>query len=188
MSLLEDDVMWEAVNSCDSKYDGIFLYAVKTTKIFCRPSCKSRTPLRENTLYFSALSLAIKEGFRPCKRCRPDLLEAPNENSIIDFTQKIMDEKYASTLTLDILAKDVGMSKYHLQRLFKKNTGFTPQEYLTKVRMLNSSNLIKSTDHSITDIAHLCGYKSSAHFSEAFYHYFGCSPTNFRKRTRGEDS
>lgn len=188
MSLLKDDEMWEAVNSCDSKYDGIFLYAVKTTRIFCRPSCKSRPPLRENVVFFPESSMAIKEGFRPCKRCRPDLLEAPNDSLIVELAQKIIETKYASTLTLDALAKDVGMSKFHLQRLFKKNTGYTPQEYHTKVRMLHSSHLIKNNNDSITDIAHLSGYKSSAYFSEIFYRYFGCTPSDFRKRTRREDS
>ncbi|WHT49477.1 helix-turn-helix transcriptional regulator [Sporosarcina thermotolerans] len=76
------------------------------------------------------------------------------------------------------------MSKYHLQRLFKKNTGLTPQEYLTKVRMLHSKHLIENTNDSITHIAHLSGYTSSAYFSEIFYRYFGCTPTDFRKRTR----
>jgi AraC family transcriptional regulator of adaptative response / methylphosphotriester-DNA alkyltransferase methyltransferase len=118
MSLLNDDLMWEAVNSCDRKYDSIFFYAVKTTKIFCRPSCKSKPPLRENTVFFSVSHMAIKEGFRPCKRCRPDLLEAPNENLIVELAQKSIEARYASTLTLEALAKDVGMSKFHLQRLF----------------------------------------------------------------------
>ncbi|WHT49478.1 Ada metal-binding domain-containing protein [Sporosarcina thermotolerans] len=71
MSLLIDDEMWDAVNSCDSKYDGLFFYAVKTTKIFCRPSCKSRPPLRENTVFFPVSSMAIKEGFRHVKDVDP---------------------------------------------------------------------------------------------------------------------
>lgn len=93
MNRLGVDVMWKAVSSCDNSYDGIFFYAVKTTRIFCRPSCKSRTPLPENVVYFPVFSMAMEKGFRPCKRCRPDLLEAPNEDSVMEVTEHIIREE-----------------------------------------------------------------------------------------------
>ncbi|WP_246946101.1 bifunctional transcriptional activator/DNA repair enzyme AdaA [Bacillus pinisoli] len=183
MSLLNDSVMWEAVETCDSNYDGLFLYAVKTTKIFCRPSCKSRPPLRKNTIFFSVSAKAVKEGFRPCKRCRPDLIDAPNDSLVVvELAKELIEARYSSSFTLDELAKEVGMSKFHLQRLFKEITDLSPQKYQTRARMLRSVHLIENTSDSITDIAHVIGYKSSAYFSEVFYRYYGCTPTEFRKR------
>lgn len=179
---LEEGVMWEAVTSCDNSYDGVFFYAVKTTKIFCRPSCKSRTPLKENVMYFPMFSVAIEQGFRPCKRCRPDLLEVPNEEAIIQVTQQIIEQESMSALPLDKLAKRVGMSKFHLQRLFKQKTKLSPLQYLTKMRMLKAAFLLESTEVSITDIALIVGYKSSAHFSVIFRKHFQCSPTEYRNR------
>ncbi|WP_409302773.1 helix-turn-helix domain-containing protein [Peribacillus sp. SCS-155] len=115
-------------------------------------------------------------------------MEAPNHDAIVERIRKKIEEEYGAALTLDILAKEVGMSKYHLHRLFKKNTGSTPQEYITNIRMLHAGNLIRNSNTNITDIAFLSGYRSSAHFSEIFYQYFGCTPTDYRKRTRGDYS
>jgi AraC family transcriptional regulator of adaptative response / methylphosphotriester-DNA alkyltransferase methyltransferase len=70
--LLSADTMWDATVSCDKEYDGAFFYAVKTTGIFCRPSCKSRVPNKDNVSFFLNASEAQKAGYRPCKRCRPD--------------------------------------------------------------------------------------------------------------------
>lgn len=69
---IQDMEKWQAVASCDSKYDGMFFYGVKTTGIFCRPSCKSRTPIRANVIFFDNVVNAIEAGFRSCKRCCPD--------------------------------------------------------------------------------------------------------------------
>ena len=71
---MTEDEMYEAVITNDANYDGLFFYAVKSTGIFCRPSCRSKKPLRENVCYFSYAGEAMKAGFRPCKRCRSDLL------------------------------------------------------------------------------------------------------------------
>ena len=72
---LTDNEKWDAVVHCDPTYDGQFFYGVKTTGIFCRPSCKSKTPLRENVEFFDEAAVASARGMRPCKRCRPDLLD-----------------------------------------------------------------------------------------------------------------
>ena len=70
MNGLNKQVMWYAVESCDENYDGVFIYAVKSTGICCKPSCRSRTPLKENVSYYPSFSLAINDGYRPCKRDR----------------------------------------------------------------------------------------------------------------------
>jgi AraC family transcriptional regulator of adaptative response / methylphosphotriester-DNA alkyltransferase methyltransferase len=131
--------------------------------------------------------MAINEGFRPCKRCRPDLLEPPNEEDVILTAQSIIEKEYASALTLDQLSKQVGMSKYHLHRTFKKIVGVTPMEYMTKIRISKSAELLMQTDLSITQIAHEVGYRSSSHFNVIFRNHLGCSPTVYRHQQHKGD-
>ena len=72
---ISDNEKWQALISCDKDYDGLYFYGVKTTGIFCRPSCKSRMPIRDNVIFFHNSRKAIEMGFRPCKRCRPDQVD-----------------------------------------------------------------------------------------------------------------
>jgi len=91
---LTDDKMWKAVVDCDKSYDGQFFYAVKTVGVYCRPSCKSRTPLRKNTNYFETQEDAEKAGFRPCKRCRPDLLDYAPMLELAQQTKNLIDDYF----------------------------------------------------------------------------------------------
>ncbi|MET3196601.1 Ada metal-binding domain-containing protein [Gottfriedia sp. OAE603] len=88
--LPSDQDMWDAIIQCNEKYDGLFIYAVKSTGICCKPSCKSRAPLRENISFYATTTLAIEDGFRPCKRCRPDLNHS-NEEEIIYSSKQYID-------------------------------------------------------------------------------------------------
>lgn len=180
MSLLNDSVMWDAIIQCNENYDGLFIYAVKSTGICCKPSCKSRAPLRENITFYSSISMAIEDGFRPCKRCRPDLIQS-NEEEIIYSAKLFIEQQYRHSLTLDYLAQNVGVSKYHLQRLFKKSTGMSPLEYATKLKMTDAIERLLRTEDSITEIAYHLGFKSSSHFSSMFRQHTGFTPTEYRK-------
>ncbi|PGS56296.1 bifunctional transcriptional activator/DNA repair enzyme AdaA [Bacillus sp. AFS041924] len=180
MDGLNNQVMWTAVEKCDENYDGVFIYAVQSTGICCKPSCKSRTPLKENVSFYSSFSLAIDDGYRPCKRCRPDLLHS-NEEDIILSAKRFIEKEYRSNLTLDRLAIEVGVSKFHLQRLFKKSTGISPLEYATKLKMKEATRLLQVTDDTITEIAYGLGFKSSAHFASLFRQQLNYTPTTFRK-------
>lgn len=179
MGFLNEKVMWDAVIHCNQAYDGIFFYAVKSTGICCKPSCKSKTPLKENVSFYSSVFLAIEDGFRPCKRCRPNL-DHSNDDEIIFFAKQMIEKEYRNSLTLEQLALHVGVSKYHLQRLFKKNTGISPLEYATKLRMNEALRRLQTTGDTVTEIAHDLGYKSSAHFSSVFRHNTGCTPSRYR--------
>lgn len=181
MGYLNDTLMWNAITYCDGAYDGLFFYAVKSTGICCRPSCKSRTPLRKNVSFYPSVSLAIQDGYRPCKRCRPDLIQS-TEEEVIFTAKQIIEQEYHNSLTLDQLARHVGMSKYHLQRLFKKIIGISPLEYTTKLRMNEAFVLLQTTEDTITEIAHNLGYKSSAYFSSVFHHHTGYTPSDYRTR------
>lgn len=180
MGLLSDEVMWEAIIQCNEKYDELFIYAVKSTSICCKPSCKSRAPLRENISFYFTITLAIMNGFRPCKRCRPDLNQS-NEEEIIYSSKQFIEEQYRHSITLDRLAQHVGVSKYHLQRLFKRNTGVSPLEYATQLKMSDAIEQLLHTENTITEIAFHLGFKSSSHFSNLFRKHIGFSPTEYRK-------
>ena len=109
---------WQAIIHNDSSYDSKFFYAVKSTG-FCRPSCKSRIPNKNNVRIFHHAEQALSENFRPCKRCKPNGLTLPNEEwveQIKEYIEKHFDE----ALTLDILAEMCHGSPFHLQRTFKK--------------------------------------------------------------------
>jgi AraC family transcriptional regulator, regulatory protein of adaptative response / methylphosphotriester-DNA alkyltransferase methyltransferase len=181
MSLLNEKVMWGAVVNCNEEYDGLFYYAVKSTGICCKPSCKSKTPLKENVLFYPSVPLAIQDGYRPCKRCHPNL-HISNEEEIVLSVKQVMEREYRNGLALEQLALQVGVSKYHLQRVFKLNTGISPSEYMTKLRMDEAMLRLKTTEETITEIAHAIGYKSSAHFSSVFRHHIGCTPSVYKKR------
>lgn len=177
---ITEETMWSAVVRCDGGYDGQFYYAVRTTGICCRPSCRSRTPARGNVAFFARLADALGEGFRPCKRCRPDLLEPPGDGDIVRDAQAVIARRYATGLTLDGLAREVGMSRFHLQRTYKRAAGETPAASIARLRVAKAKELLRGTALSVTEIAHEVGFRSASHFSVAFGRQAGCSPVAYR--------
>src|SRR5690606_6901567 len=141
---------WLAVTNRDAKADGRFFYAVKTTGIYCRPSCGARTPKRENTFFYLSGADAEKAGFRPCKRCKPEQLPLTDQHRamIIGLCRHI--EEAESPPTLSALAKRAHLSPYHLHRLFKKMTGLTPKAYAIAHRA-NKMREGLNSQSSITD-------------------------------------
>lgn len=144
---------WNAVLNNDSSYDGQFVYAVKTTKICCRPSCTSKLPLKVNVEYFDKVNDAVEEGYRPCKRCRPDLIEY---NPDAETVKKMMDhlEKKLSKEN-----HNLGYSEVNLNRLFKVQTGVTIDEYLNNLKVTKAIKLRKQK-YSVNEIITLCNFGS----------------------------
>ncbi|AME06787.1 bifunctional transcriptional activator/DNA repair enzyme AdaA [Bacillus siamensis] len=174
------DEKWNAIIHNDVSYDGTFYYAVKTTGIFCRPSCKSRVPNKENVLVFATAEGALKRHFRPCKRCRPNGLRLPDEEWVAQITEYI-DGHYHEPLTLSVLADMCHGSPYHLQRTFKKITGISPIEYIQKKRFAKAGDLLMHTDKTVMEIALTVGFPNTAHFATLFKKRTGSSPTEYRK-------
>ncbi|GGE16067.1 hypothetical protein GCM10011571_17110 [Marinithermofilum abyssi] len=103
---IQREVLWEAVVQCDRSYDGSFYYAVKTTKIFCRPSCKSKTPKQENVEFFFDIAEPFRKGYRPCKRCRPDLSPTYDpQRELIAKVKEVLEDEYHKPWTLHTLSK-----------------------------------------------------------------------------------
>ncbi|HDX9627150.1 TPA: methylphosphotriester-DNA--protein-cysteine methyltransferase family protein [Bacillus cereus] len=172
---------WQAIIHNDSSYDSKFFYAVKSTRIFCRPSCKSRIPNRNNVQIFHHAEQALSENFRPCKRCKPNGITLPNEEwieQIKDYIEKHFDE----LLTLDILAEMCHGSPFHLQRTFKKMTGISPMEYILQFRIVKAAEHLLHTNQSIKEISTAVGIENPEYFATLFKKKTGFTPTEYRKK------
>lgn len=174
------DEKWQAVLLNDASYDDQFIYAVKTTGIFCRPSCKSRPPNRENVRIFENAKQAQSAQFRPCKRCKPTGERLP-DTEWVDQITRCMDTNYGETLTLDKLADMCHGSPYHLHRTFKRIKGVTPVEYIQHMRMTKAIEYLLHTDNAIAEIATLVGIPSTPYFITLFKKITGHTPTDYRR-------
>ncbi|MFS0868951.1 bifunctional transcriptional activator/DNA repair enzyme AdaA [Paenibacillus xylanilyticus] len=180
-SISIDEIRWTAIISNDSAYDGKFYYGVKTTGIFCRPSCKSKEPKYTNVLVFSHPDEALAQGFRPCKRCKPTGERVPDQEWIFMVTDYIA-LHYAEPLTLDLLAQISHGSPYHLHRVFKRITGMTPLQYVQEKRMTEAGNLLVNTSLTVTDIGRRVGIANSAYFIAVFRKHTGQTPAHYREQ------
>lgn len=173
---------WNAVVECDKHYDGLFYYGVKTTQIFCKPSCKSKLPLRKNVIFFLNQEDALKKGFRPCKRCRPDLLIYDPNNELIIKTKKFIEENHCYTINIETLAKDLGISKSHLSKIFKEREKISIVNYITKTRINKSLELLKDRKLKIIEIAYTVGFHSLSNYYRCFKRQIHLTPNEFREK------
>lgn len=179
---LTSDEKWNAVVQCDSSYDRLFFYGVKTTGIFCRPSCKSKEPRRNNVEFFDAIEQAYAYGLRPCKRCRPDLTDF---NPSLDLTERakyIFDTYYDDRYKLAAEIKGLGISHNYLIHLFRKQFNITPVEYTNRLRIEKAAQMIKDSDATILSIALMCGFGSLSTFYELFKKQIGFTPKEYRRQ------
>ncbi|WP_125588927.1 bifunctional transcriptional activator/DNA repair enzyme AdaA [Companilactobacillus jidongensis] len=167
---------WQQIINNDTQSN--FYYGVTTTKIFCKPSCHSRNPLRDNVLIFKEVGEAIDAGFRPCKRCQPT-----GEVTNYDWVSEIktyLDNNYQRKLDLTTISEECHGSPFNLQRTFKNESGLTPRQYLTEIRLNKSKNLLQTTDLSIKSIALRVGFSSDTYFITVFKRHFMQTPDSFR--------
>lgn len=162
-----DDARWAALVARDADADGAFCYAVKTTGVFCRPSCASRLPRRENVSFFADTDAARAAGYRPCKRCRPEGL--PRELEIVNRACVVLDAHRQDRFTLAQLSDAVHVSPFHLQRLFKRVVGVSPRQYQA----------------AVTRAAVDAGFNSPSRLYESVPRELGMSPSAFRRKGAG---
>ncbi|MFF2753777.1 bifunctional transcriptional activator/DNA repair enzyme AdaA [Psychrobacillus sp. NPDC058041] len=172
---------WQAIIENNSTYDDVFYYAVTSTGIFCRPSCKSRPPKKENVRIYIEAKEAVANGFRPCKRCKPTGMRLPDEEWVIQITEYIK-EHYEDQLTLDILADICHGSPFHLQRTFKKITGISPVEYIQNTRINKAKELLETTNKSLVEIGSMVGMNNTSYFITLFKKITGDTPNQYRKK------
>ena len=176
---------WDAVAGRDGRMDGVFLYAVRTTGVYCKPSCSSRRPRPENVVFFRTQEAARQAGFRACKRCRPDALTASNPNR--DLVEKVchyIDANPDRPATLEALSRAIGLSPFHLQRTFKALTGITPRAYADSRRLQALKNGLRD-GHSVTRSLYDAGYGSSSRLYEGATSKLGMTPARYGKQGSG---
>ena len=143
----QQDPRWHSVVDRDSKADGKFFYSVKTTGVYCRPSCGARLARPENVQYHLTCEDAEKAGFRACKRCKPDQMGLAAENSLKIAKVCRLIERSEQVLTLKHLAKQAEMSPFHFHRTFKSITGLTPTVYAKAHSESTGTSLIGEEYH-----------------------------------------
>lgn len=182
---LSFEEMWEKIIDCDSKYDGLFFTAVKTTRIYCRPSCRSRKPKKINVEFYYDRMEAESAGFRACKRCQPDAEFSPH----IELVRKVIAllvSQYKQKLELQDIANYVGVSAFYLERLFKKETSETPRTFLEKIRVDKAAYMLKHTNQSNLEICYEVGFQSPSNFYKVFRKLKKYSPSEYRQHSKEE--
>lgn len=179
-SATANDSRWAALTSRDSSADGKFYYSVKTTGVYCRPSCAARPARPENVQFHLTCEDAEKAGFRPCKRCKPNEAGLAEESAKKIAKVCRMIEKSEDVPSLKELAGSVGMSTYHFHRTFKSITGLTPTEYAAAHRSKRVRASLKR-NNTVTDAIYDAGFNSSGRFYETSNQVLGMTPSKFRE-------
>lgn len=173
------DPRWAAVLARDPAADGKFFYSVKTTGVYCRPSCGARTARPENVRFHRTAMDAERAGFRPCKRCRPDQSSRAEQQAatVAELCRYI--EKAEAAPTLEELAGRARLSPYHLHRLFKEATGVTPKAYAAAHRARRVRHELERSD-TVTEAIYGAGYNSNGRFYAQADQVLGMTPSSYR--------
>jgi AraC family transcriptional regulator, regulatory protein of adaptative response / methylated-DNA-[protein]-cysteine methyltransferase len=179
-----EEERWQAVKRRDPAFDGEFFFAVRTTGVYCRPSCASRAAKRENVSFFSTVADAEKAGYRACKRCRPDKLGAPDPQieAVKRACERIDEAEEAPKLAE--LAARAGLSPYHFHRVFKTITGVTPKAYAAETRARRAADKLRTAE-TVTEAIYDAGFNSSSRFYENTDARLGMTPGAVRRGGAG---
>ena len=175
----EDD-RWTAVQARDTAADGHFVYAVRTTGVYCQPSSTARLPKRENVEFFDSATAAEAAGYRCSRRARADRTSAAAERAALVARACRLIEASETPPQLDDLATEVGMSPFHFHRLFKAETGLTPKAYSSAYRARKLRQELSSPDSSITHAIYDAGFNSNSRFYEASEQLLGMRARDYR--------
>ena len=176
---METEVFWKAVTANDARFDGAFFLGVKTTGIYCKPSCRARTPKRENVAFFATTEAAEKYGLRACLRCKPQEIKGvdPQIEKLMKACELLESEDLYS---LDDLAAELDLSPYHLQRSFKEIIGVSPKKYAEAKRMEKFKEELRGGS-DVTTAMYDAGFGSSSRLYEKAGETLGMTPTAYKK-------
>ncbi len=177
---LNEDQYWAAVVARDPRRDGMFVFAVSTTGVYCRPSCPARRPRREKVTFFARPEQAEKAGFRACLRCRPQLLSGNPQSDAVKAICRYIEQHLDEPVTLQRLGKVFRQSPFHLQRRFKTVLGITPREYADSCRMRQLKRNLQAGDN-VTRALYDAGYGSSSRLYEKTAAQLGMTPDKYRR-------
>jgi AraC family transcriptional regulator, regulatory protein of adaptative response / DNA-3-methyladenine glycosylase II len=182
--LARDAAFYQAMKAHDARFDGRFYVGVTSTKIYCRPICRVRLPLRKNCTFHPSAAAAEVAGFRPCLKCRPEL--APGLAAIASpaglarAAAVLLEDARNAGLTLPALAQRVGVTGRHLRRIFAAEFGVAPIQYAQTQRMLLAKRLLTDTTLAVTEVAFAAGFSSVRRMNALFASRYGFAPTRLR--------
>ncbi|CDT29603.1 putative Ada, Adenosine deaminase domain fused with AlkA, 3-methyladenine DNA glycosylase/8-oxoguanine DNA glycosylase protein [Vibrio coralliirubri] len=169
----------------DARFDGMFFTAVKTTGIFCRPICPASPPKEENVEYFSHQAQALKAGYRPCLRCRPDSAPFSPAWKGVETTflraMQLIDNGALNSGSIVDLATRLGISDRYLRTLFDNYIGVSPKQYSLYSQLMFAKQLLHTSSMSITDVGFASGFNSTRRFNDAFQKELQLSPSQIRR-------
>jgi AraC family transcriptional regulator of adaptative response/methylated-DNA-[protein]-cysteine methyltransferase len=171
---------WQAVLDRNANEDGKFVFAVSSTGIYCRPSCPSKRPRRENVTFFRQPEEAEKAGFRACLRCRPKAAGGNSQMEMVKAVCRYIEQHLDEPITLSRLGKEFGQSPFHLQRTFKAVLGITPRAYADSCRLNQLKSHLRA-GHSVTRAMYDAGYSSSSRLYERTASQLGMTPDKYRR-------
>jgi AraC family transcriptional regulator of adaptative response/methylated-DNA-[protein]-cysteine methyltransferase len=179
-----DDGCWRAVMERDTGADGRFVYAVRSTGVYCRASCPSRRPRREGVMFFGSPDDAERAGYRACLRCRPR--EASLHGNLVLRICRYLEAHNDEPIPLARLGEEAGLSPSHLQRVFKRVLGISPREYADACRFKSFKGRLLDS-RSVTDALFAAGYGSTSRLYEGIASRLGMTPRDYRAGGSGEN-
>lgn len=184
--VLDSDNCYRALATHDARFDGRFFVGVRTTRIYCRPVCTVRLPLRENCRFYGSAAAAEVDGYRPCLRCRPEL--APGLASVDASTRfahaavALIEDGVLDDGGIETLAAKLGITSRHLRRVFDAEFGVSPVEYAQTQRLLLAKRLLTDTTLPIVDVALASGFRSLRRFNALIRARYRMPPSSLRRR------
>ena len=178
---------YRALTARDSRFDGLFFVGVTSTRIYCRPICRVKTPKAVNCRFFPTAQEAEDRGFRPCLRCRPEL--APGNAPVDDgqriaqlIVQRLEDGHLDEEKGLEAIADQFELSSRQIRRIVQKELGVPPMQLLLTRRLLLAKQLLTETRWPMTEVAFASGFASVRRFNDAFSRRYRMPPTRLRRR------
>jgi len=181
MTTIDPDLAWAAFSARNRAFDGMFVGAVRTTGIYCKPSCPARHPLRRNVEYFADGEGARAAGYRACLRCKPD--EVGRDRAAVAAALRMI-EQAEEVPALETLAAAVGYAPHHFHRLFRRDTGITPAAYARALRAKRSEAMLEDRE-TVTEALYDAGFQTPSRFYADAKDRLGMTPSAWRKGGAG---
>lgn len=173
---------WNAVLARDSRADGAFFFAVRSTSIYCRPSCPARRPLRTNTLFFRTRQDAESQGYRPCRRCKPD--QIPAATLIVQRAAQFLENEIDEPINVADLSRKLNVKPDVLRRAFRQQTGLNPKQLAAALRIKRFKKMLRD-GNAIADALYATGYGSTSRIYERSDAQLGMTPATYQRGGKG---